>query len=93
MELYVIFLFIFFCAVLRNTKNDFLSKFVSTLVQGILGMFILTTGITTNYTILLQPLLEEIVLIEANSLNAVILFLAITMTSFAQMIVLAGRKK
>lgn len=93
MELYVIFLFIFFCAVLRNTKNDFLSKFVSTLIQGILGMFILTTGITTKYTLLLQPLAEEIVLIEPNSLNSVILFLTITMTSFAQMIVLAGRKK
>ncbi|MEM4605825.1 MAG: hypothetical protein QW103_02205 [Candidatus Pacearchaeota archaeon] len=93
MELYVIFLFIFFCAVLRNTKNDFLSKFVSTLIQGILGMFILTTGITTKYTLLLQPLAEEIVLIEPNSLNSIILFLTITMTSFAQMIVLAGRKK
>lgn len=93
MELYVIFLFIFFCAVLRHTKNDSFSKFVSALTHGIVGMFILITGISTKYTILLQPLTEEIVLIEASSLDAVMLFLIFTLTSFAQMLVLASKKK
>lgn len=93
MELWVVFLFIILSQFLLSVKKDFMSRFAGLFFAFLIGLFTIVEGITTNYSLFLEPLPSEVVLISPGSLHAILIFLLIALTSLAQMLDLFGRRR